>query len=165
MADWRFASPSRRKLKRGGSPLRLTLEPNPDIIKQAASRARRLRTAWRSCGTGRKENVRARRADGRRRAPPGVPDALRRRAKGGRPRPVVAGFALETCRRVAAAREKLGRKGLDLVVANGPESLGSDRARFDIVTRDRVIRLGVLAKREAAERVLGEIGVMLRSQH
>jgi phosphopantothenoylcysteine decarboxylase/phosphopantothenate--cysteine ligase len=46
------------------------------------------------------------------------------------------GFALETRGAVKNARGKLARKGLDLVVANGPENLASGRARVVLVTRD-----------------------------
>jgi phosphopantothenoylcysteine decarboxylase / phosphopantothenate---cysteine ligase len=37
---WRAAAPSRRKIKRSSSALRLTLKPNPDIIKTVARRRR-----------------------------------------------------------------------------------------------------------------------------
>jgi phosphopantothenoylcysteine decarboxylase / phosphopantothenate---cysteine ligase len=42
VSDWRFAegATSKHKLKRGPGKLRLTLIPNPDIIKDAASRRR-----------------------------------------------------------------------------------------------------------------------------
>lgn len=40
VSDWRFASPSRHKVKRRPGSLRLTVIPNPDIIKDAASRRR-----------------------------------------------------------------------------------------------------------------------------
>jgi phosphopantothenoylcysteine decarboxylase / phosphopantothenate---cysteine ligase len=36
VSDWRFEKASKRKLKRGPSALRLTLLPNPDIIKAVA---------------------------------------------------------------------------------------------------------------------------------
>ncbi|MBI3563789.1 MAG: hypothetical protein HY079_01175 [Elusimicrobia bacterium] len=41
VSDWRFAKTSARKIKRGPGAVRLTLVPNPDIIKDAASRRRR----------------------------------------------------------------------------------------------------------------------------
>jgi phosphopantothenoylcysteine decarboxylase/phosphopantothenate--cysteine ligase len=72
----------------------LTVVPNPDIIKDAASR--RL------------------------------------------PGQVFVGFALETRRAVAHARAKLVRKGLDLIVANGPANLESGRARATLVSRGSV---------------------------
>ncbi|MBI5210852.1 MAG: hypothetical protein HY927_12850 [Elusimicrobia bacterium] len=130
VADWRFGSPSRRKIKRTAAALRLTLLPNPDIIKEVAER---------------------RRSRGPRR--------------GGR-RQIVAGFALESGRGaggavIEAARRKLAAKGLDLVVANGPRALGSDRARFSIVTAGGALRLGVLSKEEAARRIFSALGAMM----
>lgn len=40
VSDWRFASVSRHKVKRGPGRVRLTLVPNPDIIRDAAKRRR-----------------------------------------------------------------------------------------------------------------------------
>lgn len=38
VSDWRFAAVSRHKIKRSARSLRLTLVPNPDIIKEVARR-------------------------------------------------------------------------------------------------------------------------------
>ncbi len=92
VSDWRFSRVARHKLKRRAGLLRLTVVPNPDIIRDAASRRR--------------------------------------------PGQVFVGFALETRRAAQYARAKLVAKGLDLVVANGPENLASGRARAILVTRD-----------------------------
>lgn len=119
VSDWRFSSFSRHKLKRGAGPLRLTMVPNPDIIKEAA--------------------------------------ACRRNSKRG----VTVGFALETRGRLAAAREKLRSKGLDLVVANGPAAVGAGRARFDLVGRNGARGLGLLTKRQAARRILAAVAELL----
>jgi len=73
VADYRPAHPVRDKIKRSKAPLRLDLEPTPDILKSLAA------------------------------------------AKG---KKLFVGFALETEAPEAAARAKLRRKGLDLVVAN-----------------------------------------------
>lgn len=40
VSDWRVASVKKQKIKRNASPLRLTLIPNPDIIKDAAAERR-----------------------------------------------------------------------------------------------------------------------------
>lgn len=40
VSDWRVAKASAHKIKRSSSSLRLTLIPNPDIIKEAAARRR-----------------------------------------------------------------------------------------------------------------------------
>lgn len=116
VGDWRCKAVSRSKIKRGRGPLRLTLVPNPDIIKEISRRARR--------------------------AP--------------RP-PALVGFALETGRAEARARGKLAAKDLDLVVANGPETLSSGRVRAAFVGRGRVRRLPALTKRGLARALCGEI--------
>lgn len=113
VADWRPARVSRAKLKRGAGAARLTLVPNPDIIRDAASRRR--------------------------------------------PGQAFAGFALETSRAEARAREKLARKGLDLVVANGPAALSSGRIRASLVLKDRTVRLPESSKLAAARRVVAAI--------
>ncbi len=41
VSDWRFASVAKHKVKRTSGLRRLTVVPNPDIIKEAASRRRR----------------------------------------------------------------------------------------------------------------------------
>jgi phosphopantothenoylcysteine decarboxylase/phosphopantothenate--cysteine ligase len=112
VSDWRFAATSRHKVKRRPGALRLTVLPNPDIIKDAAS--------------------------------------LRR------PGQVFVGFALETRRAETHARAKLIRKGLDLVVANGPANLSSGRARAALVTRDSVRRIPEGSKARVARAIVAE---------
>lgn len=112
VSDWRFAAASRHKIKRRPGTLRLTVVPNPDIIKDAASRRR--------------------------------------------PGQVFVGFALETRRAVAHARAKLAGKGLDLVVANGPGSLASDRARVTLVSRGGVRPIPAGPKARVARAIVAE---------
>ena len=50
-------------------------------------------------------------------------------------RPVV-GFAMEDHDHYAHAEAKLRRKRCDAIVLNGPENVGADRARIEILTRD-----------------------------
>jgi phosphopantothenoylcysteine decarboxylase/phosphopantothenate--cysteine ligase len=82
VADFRPSAPAEDKLKRGAGPLRLELEPTPDLLQEL---------------------------------------------RAGKGRRLFVGFALETGALESAARDKLQRKGLDLVVANrvgpgtGPE--------------------------------------------
>lgn len=117
VSDWRFARPARHKIKRRPGLLRLTVVPNPDIIKDAASRRRKGQ--------------------------------------------VFVGFALETRRAVEHARAKLERKGLDLVVANGPASLSSSRARVTLVTKDAARALPELPKARAARAIVAEAAKLL----
>jgi len=112
VSDWRVAKTAAHKIKRNGSPLRLTLIPNRDIIKDAAS--------------------------------------LRR------PGQLFVGFALETRRATAHARGKLERKGLDLVVANGPESLASGRISATLVAKGWTRRLPQGPKARVAKIVVAE---------
>lgn len=114
VGDWSLPRPARRKIKRTGAALRLTLRPNPDILAEVSRR------------------LRARRG-----------------------RAVLVGFALETSRRLQRAAAKLRRKDLDLVVANGPDSLASSSARLSLIDREgRLERLPRLTKRRAAAEIL-----------
>lgn len=113
VSDWRLPSVARHKIKRSPKSVRLTLVPNPDIIKDAAARRR--------------------------------------------PGQVFVGFALETRRAVEHARGKLIRKGLDLVVANGPESLASGRIAATLVARASTRRLAPGPKSSVAKSVVAEI--------
>jgi phosphopantothenoylcysteine decarboxylase/phosphopantothenate--cysteine ligase len=104
--------------------------------------------------------------------PPGLvmvenPDILKtiagRRAK--RPR-LVVGFAAETEKVIANARDKLARKGCDLIVANdvsaGKGVFGGDRNTVHIVTRDGVENWPDLSKQEVANRLMDRLAALLR---
>lgn len=120
VSDWRLAKTAAHKIKRSNAALRLTLIPNPDIIKDAA--------------TGR------------------------------RPGQIFVGFALETRRAARHAKGKLARKGLDLVVANGPASLASDRIAATLVGKDRIRRLPPGPKAKVAKTVVAEITRLLHER-
>ena len=113
VSDWRAATVKAQKIKRNNSPLRLTLIPNPDIIKDAAAKRR--------------------------------------------PGQLFVGFALETRHATAHARAKLARKGLDLVVANGPESLASKRIAATLVAKSWTRRLPPGLKTHVAKMIVAEI--------
>lgn len=49
---------------------------------------------------------------------------------------VVAGFALETKDLIKNAKRKMQEKNLDLIIANGPEALGSDKNSVKIIFAD-----------------------------
>ena len=112
VSDWRFAAPSRHKIKRRPGTLRLTVVPNPDIIKDAASRRR--------------------------------------------PGQIFVGFALETRHAAENARSKLVRKGLDMIVANGPENLASGRARVTLVSHTGVRSIPAGPKSRVARAIVVE---------
>lgn len=84
------------------------------------------------------------------------PDIIKAAAARRRPGQVFVGFALETRAARANARAKLERKGLDLVVANGPSCLASGRARVTLVGRKGDRRLDEMSKARAARAILAE---------
>ncbi len=120
VSDWRVKKTAAHKIKRNASSLRLTLIPNPDIIKEAAARRR--------------------------------------------PGQLFVGFALETRRAVEHARGKLARKGLDLVVANGPASLASVRIAATVVGKGWTRRLPPGPKARVAKTVVAEITRLLNER-
>ncbi|OEG70802.1 hypothetical protein ATZ36_17695 [Candidatus Endomicrobiellum trichonymphae] len=69
---------------------------------------------------------------------------------------VVAGFALETENLIDNARLKLKSKKLDLITANGKESLGSDSATMYIINVDGVLEIKNKNKKIIAEKIIGE---------
>lgn len=119
VGDWRFAAVSKHKLKRSRTArsVNLTLVPNPDIIKEVASSARRPS--------------------------------------------VVVGFALETRDAVASAKRKLAEKNLDLVVANGAQTLASPKAKAWLVSGESVKSLPSLAKPDLAKKIFDAVERML----
>lgn len=80
--------------------------------------------------------------------------------------PVLIGFAVETDtddRVVAAALNKLEKKRVDLVVANhARDAFGKDDNRATLVTRGGADALGVLSKRDLADRILDRVATMCR---
>ena len=94
-----------------------------------------------------------------------TPDILdtvgKRRKATGRPR-VLVGFAAETTNLLAAAREKLERKNLDLIVANDVRArdagFAADTNRVVIIDREgRVEHWPLMSKAEVAERIMAWI--------
>ena len=70
----------------------------------------------------------------------------------------MVGFALETSDVHLRAFQKLERKSLDMIIANGPSAIQSDRTSVDILTPDgRVVASCEGTKHEAAQRILAEI--------
>jgi len=76
-----------------------------------------------------------------------------------RKRQVLVGFCLETEDLERRARGKLEAKGLDLVVANGPEAIGADRQDALLVRRNsQTTRLGGVTKADLASAILEAVG-------
>ena len=96
------------------------------------------------------------------------PDILRTIAQrqAGRPA-LVVGFAAETEKIVEHAREKLAKKGCDLIVANDVSSdkgvFGGDRNQVHIVARDNVDTWPVMSKAEVARKLMIVLAERLRN--
>lgn len=63
-------------------------------------------------------------------------DILEELGREKRPEQILVGFALETDNLIENAKEKLVKKNLDFLVANGPETLDSEDAELIILTKD-----------------------------
>ncbi|QQR88642.1 MAG: bifunctional phosphopantothenoylcysteine decarboxylase/phosphopantothenate--cysteine ligase CoaBC [Myxococcales bacterium] len=69
--------------------------------------------------------------------------------------PILAGFCLETDNLVNSAREKLERKGADLIVANlANKALEGDHTELTLVDKQNAKALGAMSKTQAANAVL-----------
>ena len=88
---------------------------------------------------------------------PDIIAEVARRAKRDARRCAVVGFALETTRWLSHAREKLERKGLDLVVANRTDALASKRSRAALVSREATLVLPLMDKERLAGRILAAV--------
>lgn len=79
----------------------------------------------------------------------------------GASRPVLVGFALETGSDesvIAYGRDKLARKGVDLVVANqASEALGGDTNRAHLISTAGVVSLQTASKKDLADAILTEV--------
>jgi phosphopantothenoylcysteine decarboxylase/phosphopantothenate--cysteine ligase len=74
----------------------------------------------------------------------------------------IVGFALETDNLIANAKKKLKEKRLDLIVANGPESFGSDQAKVVLIDKvGKTKELPLLQKTEVANKILDIIQIYL----
>ncbi|MHB1222462.1 MAG: bifunctional phosphopantothenoylcysteine decarboxylase/phosphopantothenate--cysteine ligase CoaBC [Gemmatimonadaceae bacterium] len=106
-------------------------------------------------------------------APPTVelvatPDILLSTRECRRAGSVVVGFALETGDPRASAREKMARKGLDMVVANDATEPGAgfgvETNRVTLIHADgREEALPLLSKGEVADELLDRVGVILEA--
>ena len=67
---------------------------------------------------------------------------------------VLVGFALETHQGLRSARDKMRRKGLDLIVANGPASLAGSRSKAVILSREGKVKVLPLWPKQRIARAL-----------
>ncbi|MFH1429422.1 MAG: phosphopantothenoylcysteine decarboxylase [Candidatus Margulisiibacteriota bacterium] len=66
----------------------------------------------------------------------------------------LVGFCLESDHLLAEAQRKLKAKNLDMIIANGVETIGSEQSRAVILTKDQQIDLPKMSKEELAETIL-----------
>ena len=92
------------------------------------------------------------------------PDIIKDAAARRRPGQLFVGFALETRCAVKAALGKLARKGLDFVVANGPETLASGRIAATLVAKSWTRRLPPGPKARVAKIIVAEITRLLNER-
>jgi phosphopantothenoylcysteine decarboxylase/phosphopantothenate--cysteine ligase len=87
------------------------------------------------------------------------------RLDGGRRPPLVVGFAAETEKVIEHARQKLARKGCDLIVANdvAPATgvMGGTRNTVHLVTRNDVETWPTMDKDEVARRLVGRLAALV----
>jgi len=87
-----------------------------------------------------------------------TPDILAEMARRRR-KQILVGFCLETEDLERRARGKLEAKGLDLVVANGPEAIAADRQDALLIRRNgQTTRLGGVTKADLASAILEAVG-------
>jgi len=72
-------------------------------------------------------------------------------------RQLLVGFCLESENLLEAARRKLREKNLDLIVANGIDTLGADTSTAVIVSEKDHILLPVMTKAELAEKIIARV--------
>ena len=129
VADYTPASPSKTKIKKTGKSLTIKLKPTVDILKWAGMH-KKVRNRLK--GT----------------------EAQRDRGKKGK-RQIVVGFALEDKALRKQAEQKLKDKNLDMIIANTPAAIGSDKNSVQIKTPDdKWLRLSAAAKSSIASRII-----------
>jgi len=106
VADFTPARPAKTKIKKTGKSPTIKLKPTPDILRWAAKHKN---------------------------------ESLHRTPNGGaashRPR-IIVGFALEDRNLRQNAEKKLKEKNLDMIIANAPDAIGSDKSTVYIKTPD-----------------------------
>jgi phosphopantothenoylcysteine decarboxylase/phosphopantothenate--cysteine ligase len=77
-------------------------------------------------------------------------------------RPILVGFAVETEKLLESAKKKLLSKGADLIVANHASvAFEGDASEVAFVDKKGVHQLGMLPKRETADRILDRVAALL----
>lgn len=76
---------------------------------------------------------------------------------------ILVGFALETNNLIKNAQNKFIKKKLDIIIANEPSTINSDRSKGAIITEDKIKKFKSISKKSLAEIIIGDIrGVLTR---
>jgi phosphopantothenoylcysteine decarboxylase / phosphopantothenate---cysteine ligase len=118
--DFRPVDVASQKIRKSGESLRLELIETPDIVATLAAERR---------PRGPHPNPLPKGEGTERHALP-KGEGTERRGQW------IVGFALETEEQHARARQKLERKGCDLIVVNGPEAINADETRIEILGQE-----------------------------
>lgn len=76
------------------------------------------------------------------------------------------GFSLEDRGSLSWSKKKMKEKGLDMIVANGIQSIGNEMTEATIITGKKTIRVGKVSKWQLANRILDACqNTLLKKQH
>jgi phosphopantothenoylcysteine decarboxylase/phosphopantothenate--cysteine ligase len=74
----------------------------------------------------------------------------------------LVGFALETENLIKNAKEKMKKKHLDMIVANGPEAMGADESEARIILKSgKIENLKKQNKNQTADQILDRLSGLL----
>ena len=133
VADYTPVKRAKTKIKKQEKALTIRLKPTTDILKWA----------------GKNKKVRNRHKG---------TEAQRHRGKKGK-RQIVVGFALEDKALRKRAEQKLKDKNLDMIIANTPAAIGTERASFQIKKPDsKWLKLVSAGKIKVAEKIISLVG-------
>ena len=133
VADYTPVKKTKTKIKKTDKPLTIKLKPTVDILKWAGNH-KKVRN--RHKGT----------------------EAQRNRGKKGK-RQIVVGFALEDKNLRARAERKLKEKNLDMIIANTPAAIGSDKSSVQTkAISGKWLKIPQASKTTIARKIISLVG-------
>ncbi len=128
VADYTLARPAKTKIERTGKSLTIKLKPTPDILKWAGKHKNEPRLS--------------------------AVASAKAEATGHGPR-IIVGFALADKKLRRNAEKKLKEKNLDMIIANTPDAIGSDKSTVHIKTPGgKWLKLTNTTKTTIAKRII-----------
>jgi phosphopantothenoylcysteine synthetase/decarboxylase len=164
VADYTPTRQSKTKIKKSKKTLTIKLKPTADILKWAGKQ--KLKTKNLKCSVEkqliylsylRKQVSRTTKSslDSRASGNDRKQSHVFYRANLKLKTPIVVGFALEDKNLKANAEKKLKEKNLDMIIANKPDSIGSEKTALDIkIAAGRWQKLKLTTKQSAAKKVI-----------